>query len=165
LAQLIFDATNVAPQASFQPLPAGVYTTAIVDSDVKPTQKGGTQAVFTLQVVDGPFAGRKVFARINVRNPSPEAERIGQSQLSALQHACGVLQMQDTSQLHGKVVRARITVRKDETGQYGDSNEVKAFEAVGGAQMPTAPVAGVPAAAPAAPGGGATPPWARKTVA
>jgi hypothetical protein len=164
MAQLIFDATTVAPQATYTPIPAGVYTTAIVDSDVKPTQRGGTQAVFTLQVVDGPFAGRKVFARINVRNQSPEAERIGQSQLSALLHACGVLQMQDTSQLHGKVVRARITVRKDETGQYGDSNDVKAFEAVGGAST-AAQVAGMPAAAPAAPAGGATPPWAKKTAA
>jgi hypothetical protein len=161
LAQLIFDATTVAPQASFQPLPAGVYTTEIVDSDVKPTQKGGTQAVFTLRVVDGPFAGRKIFARLNVRNPSPEAERIGQSQLSALQHACGVLQMQDTSQLHGKVVRARITVRKDATGQYGDSNDVKSFEAVGGAQMTsTAPAA--PAAAPAQ---AAVPPWQKARTA
>ncbi|HWS75063.1 MAG TPA: DUF669 domain-containing protein, partial [Quisquiliibacterium sp.] len=158
---LIFDATTVAPQATYTPIPAGVYTAAIVDSDVKPTQKGGTQAVFTLQVVDGPFAGRKVFARLNVRNPSAEAERIGQAQLSALQHACGVLQMQDTSQLHGKVIRARITVRKDETGQYGDSNDVKGFEAVGGAQMPVA----APAAQAAAPAGAAVPPWQKARTA
>lgn len=163
MAQLIFDATNVAPQASFQPLPAGVYTTLIVDSDVKPTKSGGTQAIFTLQVVDGPFAGRKVFARLNVRNASAEAERIGQAQLSALCHAAGVLQLQDTSQLHGKVVRAKVTVRKDETGQYGDSNDVKAFEAVGGAQ-PMAQ-AHAPAAAPAAPAAAAVPPWQKARTA
>lgn len=163
MSALQFDATTVAPQTAFSVLPAGVYTTAIVDSDVKQTQKGGTQAIFTLQVVDGPFAGRKVFARLNVRNASAEAERIGQAQLSALCHAAGVLQLQDTSQLHGKVVRAKVTVRKDETGQYGDSNDVKAFEAVGGAST-VAPAAGMPAAAPAAPAGGATPPWAKKTA-
>lgn len=155
MAQLNFNAQSVAPQAIYTPIPAGIYTTAIIDSDVKPTKSGGTQAVFTLQVVDGPFAGRKVFARLNVRNPSPEAERIGQSQLSALQHACGVLQMQDTCQLHGKVVRAKVTVRKDETGQYGDSNEVKAFEAVGGA----------PAAPAAAPAQAAVPPWQKARTA
>lgn len=164
MAQLIFDATNVTPQASYQPLPAGVYTTAVVDSDVKPTQKGGTQAIFTLQVVDGPFAGRKVFARLNVRNASAEAERIGQAQLSALCHAAGVLQLQDTSQLHGKVVRAKVTVRKDETGQYGDSNDVKAFEAAGGAgaQAPAFTNATVPAAAPAQ---AAVPPWQKARAA
>lgn len=158
MASLSFDAQSVAPQAAYTPIPAGIYTTAIVDSDVKQTQKGGTQAIFTLQVVDGPFTGRKVFARLNVRNASAEAERIGQAQLSALCHAAGVLQLQDTSQLHGKVVRARITVRKDETGQYGDSNDVKAFEAAGGAgaQAPAFTNATVPAAAPAQ---AAVPPW------
>ena len=164
MAQLNFDAQSVAPQAAYTPIPAGVYTTEIVDSDVKPTQKGGTQAVFTLLVVDGPFAGRKIFARLNVRNPSPEAERIGQAQLSALCHAAGVLQLQDTSQLHGKVVRARITVRKDETGQYGDSNEIKGFEAAGGAgaQAPAFTNATVPAAAPAQ---AAVPPWQKARAA
>lgn len=163
MAQLNFNAQSVAPQATYTPIPAGIYTTAIIDSDVKPTKSGGTQAVFTLQVVDGPFAGRKVFARINVRNASAEAERIGQAQLSALCHAAGVLQLQDTSQLHGKVVRARITVRKDETGQYGDSNEVKGFEAAGGAQMPAASAPGM--AAPAAPAAAAVPPWQKARTA
>jgi hypothetical protein len=158
MAVLPFDATAVAPQQTYTPLPAGVYTTAIVDSEVKGTKSGGTQAVFQLQVVEGEFTGRKVFARINIANPSPEAERIGQSQLSALCHACGVLQLQDTSQLHGKVIRARLTVRKDTTGQYGDSNEVKGFEAPGGTQP--APVA-APVAAPAA---AAIPPWKKSAA-
>ena len=159
MASLQFDATTVAPQATYQPIPAGTYPVGIVDSDVKPTKSGGVQAVFTLQVADGEFTGRKVFARINVRNPSPQAEQIGQSQLSALLHACGVMQMQDTAQLHGKVIRARIVVRKDETGQYGDSNEVKGFEAVaGGAPAFSAPAGAAAAPAPAA---AAVPPWKR----
>lgn len=166
MAQLEFNATTVAPQQSFTPIPAGVYTTAVIDSEVKITGSGGQMAVFTLQVVDGQFAGRKVFARINVRNPSAEAERIGQSQLSALCHAAGVLQLVDTAQLHGKVVRARVKIRKDATGQYGDSNEVNGFEAVGGAQPPsapayTAPALAQPATSAPAPAGAATPPWKR----
>lgn len=160
MASLQFDATTVAPQATYEPIPAGVYTVGIVDSDVKSTQSGGTMAVFTLQVADGEFTGRKVFARINVRNPSPKAEQIGQSQLSALLHACGVMQMQDTAQLHGKVIRARVVIRKDDTGKYGDSNEVKSFEAVaGGAPAFSAP-AGAAAPAPAA-AAAAVPPWKR----
>lgn len=163
MAKLNFDAQSVAPQATYTPIPAGVYTTLIVDSEVKPTKSGGTQAIFTLQVADGQFAGRKVFARLNVRNASAEAERIGQAQLSALCHAAGVLQLQDTAQLHGKVVRAKVTVRKDDTGQYGDSNEVKGFEAAGGgAQMPASIHT---AAAPAAPAAAAVPPWQRARTA
>jgi len=157
MAALSFNATTVAPQATFTPIPAGTYLCTITDSEVKLTQKGGTMAVFNLQVVDGEFSGRKLFARINVANPSPEAERIGQAQLSALCHAAGVLQLQDTSQLHGKVIRARLTVRKDTTGQYGDSNECTGFEAVEGA----GPAPAAPAPAAAAP---VAPPWKRQAA-
>lgn len=159
MAQLEFNATTVAPQQSFTPIPAGTYLCTITDSEVKITQRGGTMAVFHLQVVDGEFSGRKLFARINVSNPSPEAERIGQAQLSALCHAAGVLQLQDTAQVHGKVIRVRVKIRKDTTGQYGDSNEVNGFEAVGGAQPPSAPAQ--PATSAPAPAGAATPPWKR----
>lgn len=157
MAQLTFDAQSVAPQTTFTPIPAGNYLTLVTDSEIKTTSKGGQMAVFSLQVADGQYAGRKLFARINTKNQSAEAERIGQSQLSALCHATGVLQLQDTSQLHGKMVRVRVKIRKDETGQYGDQNEVTGYEAVGG-PVPSA-AAVVPPAAPAA--GAATPPWKR----
>lgn len=159
MAQLQFDASTVAPQASFTPIPAGTYTVSIDDSEIKSTQKGGQMAVFRLRVVEGQHAGRTIFARINVRNPSQQAEQIGQAQLSALCHAAGVLQLSDTAQLHNKVVRARVKIRKDESGQYGDSNEVNGFEATGG-PSPVAPgfVAQAPAPAPTA---AAQPPWKR----
>lgn len=164
MAGLAFDATTVAPQQAHTPVPAGVYQTMIVDSEVKPTKNGqGQMAIFTLQIVDGQHAGRKVFARLNVRNPSAEAERIGQGQLSALCHAAGVLKLQDTAQLHNRVVRTRVKIRKDES--YGDSNECTGFEAVAGpagapsglAVPPAAQSAPPPAQAPAAPRA----PWAK----
>jgi len=167
LASLNFNAANVAPQQSFQPIPAGVYTVMVTDSEVKPTKNGtGQMAVFGLQVVDGEHRGRKVFARINVQNQNPQAEAIGQSQLSSLCHAAGVLQLVDTSQLHSKVVRAKVKIRKDETGRYEDQNEVTAFEAVGGPGAPTtaaaAPVTPGPSAGAAVqPPAASTPPWQR----
>lgn len=159
MAQLRFDASTVAPQASYTPIPAGTYTVSIDDSEIKSTQKGGQMAVFRLRVVEGQHSGRTIFARINVRNPSQQAEQIGQAQLSALCHAAGVLQLSDTAQLHNKVVRARVKIRKDESGQYGDSNEVNGFEATGGpAPVAAGFVAQAPAAAPAV---AAQPPWKR----
>lgn len=159
MAQLQFDASTVAPQAAITPIPSGTYTVSIDDSEIKSTQKGGQMAVFRLRVVEGQHSGRTIFARINVRNPSQQAEQIGQAQLSALCHAAGVLQLSDTAQLHNKVVRARVKIRKDESGQYGDSNEVNGFEATGGpAPVAAGFVAQAPAAAPAA---AAQPPWKR----
>ena len=35
MASLNFDATTVAPQQSFSPIPAGTYPAQIVDSDLK----------------------------------------------------------------------------------------------------------------------------------
>lgn len=167
MAQLNFDASSVAPQQAFQVLPAGVYTVMVTDSEVKPTKNGtGQMAVFTLQVVDGEHRGRKVFARINVQNANPQAEQIGQSQLSALCHAAGVLQIVDTAQLHNRTVRAKVKVRRDQTGQYEDQNEVTAFEAIGSQPAPMPMVTGAPpAAAPSAPvtqpAAVSTPPWKR----
>ena len=159
MASINFDASTVAPQAPFSVLPAGTYTVSIDDSEIKSTQKGGQMAVFRLRVLEGQHSGRVIFARINVRNPSQQAEQIGQAQLSALCHAAGVLQLSDTAQLHNKVVRARVKIRKDESGQYGDSNEVNGFEATGGPGPAAAGfVAQAPAAAPAA---AAQPPWKR----
>lgn len=129
MASLNFNAMEVAPQTSFTPVPAGVYTVMITDSELKPTKAGGEMVVWTLQVTDGEHSGRKIFARINNRNPSAEAERIGQSQLSAICRAAGVYQLSDTAQLHGKAVRVKVKIRKDEN--YGDSNEVSGYEAAG----------------------------------
>lgn len=156
MAQLGFDATTVAPQVAITPIAAGTYTVSVDDSEVKTTKSGGQMAVFRLRVVEGQFVGRTVFANINVRNPSPQAEQIGQSQLSALCHAAGVLQVSDTAQLHGRPVRAKVKIRKDPSGQYEESNEVSGFEA--GTTGPSAPAIQSPVAAPAA---AATAPWKR----
>lgn len=140
MASFQFNAANVAPQQSFTPIPSGSYIAQVVESEIKQT-KGGTGQMMnlTFEVLDGQYRNRKVFGRINVVNQSAEAERIGQSQLSALCHATGVMQLQDTVQLHGKPVKIKVKVRVDESGKYDDSNEVTGYEAISGAvQIPAA---------------------------
>jgi hypothetical protein len=164
MAQFAFNAANVAPQESIAPIPAGVYLAHIVESDVAPLKSGQGRALkLTFQILSGPYANRKVWSSLNVEHRgSAEAERIAQSQLSALCHAVGVINLQDTAQLHMKPVQIRVKVRKDDTGQYGDRNEVTGYEAAAGAAVPAA--AHVPAAAaPQAPA--AAPPWARRNAA
>lgn len=163
MAELNFNAATVSPQQSFQALPAGVYTCMAVESEVKPTKSGAGQiANFTLQVMEGPFNGRKLFARINIQNQNPDAEKIGQSQLSALCHAVGVLNVADTAQLHNRPFRAKVKVRKDDTGRYEDQNEVSGYESVGDAAPAQAGFVAPAATAPAAPAAAApAPPWKR----
>ena len=67
--------------------------------------------------------------------------------------AAGVLQVDDTAQLHGRPVRAKVKIRKDPSGQYEEQNEVSGFEAGAGAAAPAiqSPVPSPAAAASAAP--------------
>jgi hypothetical protein len=76
-----------------------------------------------------------------------------------------VLKLTDSVQLHMKPVRIRVKVRKDETGQYGDRNEVTGYEAAAGVTLPPAAASApfAPAAQPA-PAAAQTPPWAKRAA-
>jgi len=154
MVQINFNANNVQPSTGFEPLPAGWYMAIIEDSEEKPTSAGtGKYLQFTFQIVDGEHANRKVWARINIENPSEEAVRIGQAELSALCRAVGVMDLRDTNDLHNKPLRIKVVQEKRrDTGEMG--NRVKAYESAG--------TTGV--AAPAArPSGAVQPPaWATK---
>ena len=151
MAQFNFDASQVAPQASSGPLPAGVYLAHIVESDVQPLKSGNGEGLkLTFEIIDGQFKGRKVWENLNIRHTSEDTQRIAQSQLSALCHAVNVIKLMDTAALHFKPVRINVTVR-EAVGQYKASNNIKGYEAAGGgisapATAPTpAPVAETPA--------------------
>lgn len=159
MSSFLFDASKVEPQESFEPIPAGTYIAVIEESEVKTTKAGNGQYLkLRWKILDGQYKGRVLFGNLNVSNTNAEAERIGQRQLSALCHAVGVLQLQDTQQLHAKPVKIKVKIRTDETGKYGDQNEITAYESAGA----TAAFA-VPAAAPSAPAAPAAP-WARRAA-
>lgn len=150
MAQFNFDASQVVPQQSSGPLPAGVYLAHIVESDVQPLKSGNGEGLkLTFEVIDGQFKGRKVYENLNIRHTSEDTQRIAQSQLSALCHAVNVIKLMDTAALHFKPVRINVTVREAQ-GIYKASNNIKGYEAAGGgisapATAPTpAPVAEVP---------------------
>jgi hypothetical protein len=113
---------------------------------------------------------------LNVRHNNPTAEKIAQQQLRELCDSIGVVRMQDTVELHNRPVQVKVKIRKDESGQYEDQNEVTGFKPVGGspahaaatvggmAQRAAAPAANAPVAGPAtaaAPAGG-VPPWQKR---
>lgn len=172
MAQINFNAANVQPASSYDPIPAGDYIAQITDSSIKPT-KAGTGMILNLTwtILDGQYVNRKVFDRVNVANQNPEAEKIGQQQLSSICHATGVLQLQDSNQLHGRPCKIKVKIRKDE--QYGDSNEVKGVSAIAqgvgfvAAAPAAAGAAGAPWQAPAAAAPAQAPagaPWARNAA-
>lgn len=173
MAQLNFDATNVPQSESIDAIPAGWYNAAIDRSEMKPTKDGqGAYLETRFSILDGQYANRKVFTRLNLRNANPVAQEIAYKQLSSICHAVGVIQVADSQQLHGRPLKIKVKVRAA-TGDYEASNEISAFKnineqtdaagtapAAGGAAPWAAPAAPAMASAPAAPApAAAAPAW------
>ncbi len=127
-----FNAAEVEPQESLEPVPAGDYVVIIEDSDLKDTARmDGQYLELVLKIMDGPFKGRMIWARLNVVNKNETAQRIAQGQLSAICHALGVLQLTATEQLHGKPLMAKVTYVPAK-GEYTAKNDVKGFRKLNG---------------------------------
>ena len=66
-----FDASQVPEQQEFTALPEGQYVVIATASEMKPTKNGNGEFLqFTFEVLDGPMKGRKVWARLNLKNPN-----------------------------------------------------------------------------------------------
>jgi hypothetical protein len=138
MAQFNFDASQVAPQASTGPLPAGTYLAHIIESDVAPLKSGNGEGLkLTFEIIDGQFKGRKVWENLNIMHTNEDTQRIAQSQLSALCHAVNVIKVMDTAALHFKPVKINVTVREAQ-GMYKASNNIKGYESAGGFSAPAA---------------------------
>lgn len=157
MSEIIFDATEVAPAQPFEVIPAGKYVCQVITSEMRPTKDGaGSYLWLELEILEGEHAGRKVFDRLNLQNSNQQTVDIARRALSALCHAVGELQVQNSEQLHFKPVLVTVRVRPASDG-YDASNEVRGYAPVDGSKVVAiqAPAAKPAAAAPAA----KTPPW------
>ena len=170
-----FDATNVEPATSREIVPPGKYVAQIVSSEMKDTSTGGQMLELTLEIQDGPHARRKLWDNLNLVNANPKATEIAQRTLSAICHAIGRMQVNDSEELHFRPLMITVgvklagTVEKSGYTHKTDKNEVTGYAAANGAtasaQPRPAPVqqAQRPAPAPvqqAAPASN-QPPWRR----
>lgn len=129
MVALNFNANAVEPQKSFEPIPNNWYNVMIDESEMKPTKDTlGSFLELRLNVMDGDYANRKIFCRLNLNNKNATAVEIAEGQLSAICHAVGVIQCETSEMLHGKPFQAKIVVRPPK-GDYDASNECKAFKA------------------------------------
>ncbi len=111
-----FDASQVEPAVGFEPIPAGKYLAVITQSEMKPTKAGtGRYLELTFTIVEGPYADRQLWARLNLEHPNELAVKIARAELSAICRAVGVLQPRDSVELHNLplVVKVRCKKRSD----------------------------------------------------
>lgn len=153
-----FNAMAIEPQTSYEPMPADWYKCVITNTEEKPTKKqNGSYLQLDIEVIEGEFAGRKVFDRLNLNNPNSAAVEIAQRTLSSICRAIDVPNPKNSSELLDKPLMVKVAV-KPADGQYSASNEVKGYDACNISS------AGATASAPvaaAAANGSATPPWKR----
>jgi Protein of unknown function (DUF669) len=167
MATLNIDTTNIDTAPRFDPLPAGDYPVIISESETRLTKDGSGQYLqIKLEVQSGEFAGRTLFDRLNLWNNNRQAQEIAQRSLSQICHAVGVMQVNDSQELHHKPLIATVKVRPARDN-YEASNEIKGYKA-----SAAIPVAQQPFAAPRAPAapaptgfaaGGAAP-WMHKAA-
>ena len=124
-----FNAEEYEPLDGFEPIPAGEYTASVVSSQIKPSKNGrGTYLELVWEVLDGECQGHRVWHRIMITHPSEKCVAMGRRKLSSVCHAVDVMQLNDSSELHGIPTKIRVVV-KEEVG-YDPTNEVAGFPEV-----------------------------------
>jgi hypothetical protein len=146
-----FDASTVEPTTGFDPIPAGKYLAVITDSEMKATKAGtGSLLQLTFQIIDGEYANRLLWDRLNLDNPNSTAVEIARSDLSAICRAVGVLAPKDSAELHDLPLEIHVRCKKrNDTGEL--VNEIKGYST----KETPSPVAS------AEPAADNTPPWKR----
>lgn len=154
-AALNFDASQVAPSVAPEAKPAGWYVCMATASEMKPTKDGVGQYLefeFTI-LAPQEYAGQKFFDRLNLVNSNPMAVEIAFKTLSAICHATGVIQVQDSAALHNRPLQLKVSLRPAGPGADGvvrdATNEVKGYKAIDGATPPATPQYAPPPVAPA----------------
>lgn len=130
LLNLSFTAEEIknAQTDNFAPVPAGNYIAEVNRSEVKQTKDGrGSYLSLTFKILDGDFANRLVFQNITIVNANQTAQAIGRKQMSQLSGACGIMQLNDSQELHGKPMWIKVAIEVDKTGQYEPRNTIKKF--------------------------------------
>ncbi|HOQ88261.1 MAG TPA: DUF669 domain-containing protein [Phycisphaerae bacterium] len=111
-----FDASQVEPTPSFDPIPAGKYLAMITASEMKPNKAGtGSYLELVVTILEGEYKDRQLWVRLNLDNPNELAVKIARAELSAICRAVGVLTPRDSVELHNLplVIKVACKKRKD----------------------------------------------------
>jgi hypothetical protein len=158
---------DAKPSAGYTPMPAGDYTLEIVESDYTANSKGnGMLLKLKAQVVGGEFDGRSYFINLSLEHENGQTQEIAQRDFAALRRAVGVLDPQDTEELHFKAFPVKLGVKKrKDTGEMENTIKEYVFDKLADTppanDNPRQPAAAA-AARPAAASAGKSRPWDKK---
>ena len=134
MAIINFDSTDVDISDTYEPIPAGQYTMAVTESDVRETSNNPNNKFLklTFDILEGEFKGRKIFENLNLwRDGSKSTDavtlKIANENLAKLCRALGVIGVGDSTELHNKPVGVSIKVEPEKNG-YPASNSVIGYD-------------------------------------
>lgn len=115
---------NAEAPGDFEVFEAGIYPLELTESDIKAT-KAGTGELFTykIRITGGDLEDRLIFGQLNLVNPNEIATKIGQSEFLALRTVVGVLEPDDTDELHFREFQGVVKITPAK-GDYKAKNEV-----------------------------------------
>lgn len=113
----------------FDPIPAGNYVLAMKEQEVLENKKGtGSYLKAEFQVIEGEYAGRKIWFNFNVMHESAKTQQIGRGQLAALHLAVGGVGIpEDGALLLDKPFIGKVSVEPGSDG-YKAGNSIKSFK-------------------------------------
>jgi hypothetical protein len=145
---------QVAEPRNFDPIPKGRYLVVLEDTEMKKTKDRGGEYLECTFTVAAPkeFKGRKLWARLNIKNASEVAQRIGREQFNALAIATlGTIEVRKTESMHNKKLVVHVAIEQQEGRE--PQNRINGFEPFTGdagtsAPAPQQPPKPAPAPAP-----------------
>jgi hypothetical protein len=138
-----FDASSIPESQPMEagPLPEGDYQVSIVDAEEKQNKAvTGSYLELTFEVVGNSHKGRRIWARLNLDNPSEKAVEIARRDLAAICRAVNLLRPKSIVQFIGKELWVSVR-HKPGRGDYGPSAEIFRY-------LPASDKAPAPAAKP-----------------
>lgn len=123
---MFLDVSEVKPQ-TMAGVPAGKYSAAVIEAEVKDTKNGtGQYVATTFRITQGEMEGRKVFHNFNIKNQNPDAQRIGLEQIKILCDNAGHSgKLNSVTDLVGLNVGICTKVKEDPA--YGPRTEISYF--------------------------------------
>lgn len=133
-----FDPSQHQGVTDFEAIPADWYLSKIVDSEMKQTSnQNGYYLQLVWEIMQGDYAKRKVFQRLNLVNPSTQAVEIANKFLKSICEATSTPgPVTDSTVLHEKPCMIKVTQTKP-TAQYAAGNDVKAYKMADGSKLPS----------------------------
>lgn len=135
MGNINFNANNVTPDSGeFAPIPPGWYVAKIDGAEMITSKNEDAGLMLKLELVideeSHPEVGaRRVFTNLVINHKNAVPRKIAERKLSAICHAIGTLELEDTDQLLGEMLKIRLKVRPAK-GDYEASNDVEGFRSV-----------------------------------